>query len=53
VAAAATLAAYTAPDDPFDAWFNGRLHELTGFAAGDAEVQAEAPLPERLFVFEA
>jgi hypothetical protein len=50
---AATLAGYTASDDPFDAWFNGRLQELTGFAAGDAEVQAEAPLPERLLVFEA
>ena len=50
---AVTLAAYTASDDPFDAWFNGRLQEVTGFAAGDAEVQAEAPLPERLFVFEA
>ena len=50
---AATVAAYTASDDPFDAWFNGRLQELTGFAASDAEVQAEAPLPERVFVFEA
>jgi hypothetical protein len=50
---AATLAAYTASDDPFDAWFNGRRQELTGFAAGDAEVQAEAPLPERLLMFEA
>ena len=50
---AGTLAAYTASDDPFDAWFNGRLQELTGFAAGNAEAQAEVPLPGRLFVFEA
>jgi hypothetical protein len=39
----ATLASYTASNDPFEAWFNQRLQAVTGFAVGDAEVQAETP----------
>jgi len=49
---AAMLAGYTASADPFDAWFNERLAGVTGFAAGDAEAQAEAPMPERLLSYE-
>jgi hypothetical protein len=48
---AAALAAYTGSTDPFDAWFNGRLAEVTGFEAGDAEAQAAAALPERLLSY--
>ncbi len=47
------LAGYTTSADPFNAWFNERLNAVTGFDAGDAETQAQTPLPERLLSWEA